>query len=202
MIKLIFFDIGGVLIDIYPNKFFEKIGRLLSLPPTKIRNCFSKKDHDLYEIGNSSSNIFYKSFNNRLPKRKKIRENEFWSSWDLILGEEKKTIEIIKKLKSEYSIWLLSNTNPKHINDKIQERYIFPSLVDGYIYSYEAGSRKPSDDIYIYAAKKVNVKPANCIFIDDLIENVIAAKKNNFNAIHYKNHNNLILELKSYNIHL
>ena len=202
MIKTIFFDIGGVLINIYPNKFFENIGVLLSLPSTEIKKYFSKKDHDLYETGKISSNRFYKLFNSRLPKKKKINEDDFWSSWDLILGEEKRTIRIIEKLKLKYPIWLLSNTNSKHLNNKTRERYNFPNIVDGYIYSYEAGFRKPNNDIYIYAAKKVNTKPVNCIFIDDLIENVYIAKKNGFNAIHYKNYDNLIFELKLFNINL
>ena len=71
MIKTVLFDIGGVLIDIYPNKFFENIGVLLSLPTDEVKKIFSKKDHDLYETGKISSNRFYKSFNSRLPKKKK-----------------------------------------------------------------------------------------------------------------------------------
>ena len=102
----------------------------------------------------------------------------------------------------KYSIWLLSNTNSKHLSNKTRERYNFLNIVDGYIYSYEAGFRKPNNDIYIYAAKKINTKPVNCIFIDDIIENVYIARENNFNAIHYKNYDNLIFELKLFNIHL
>ncbi len=57
-----------------------------------------------------------------LPQPCCLKESDFWKGWKLLLGEEKKTLSILKKLKSNYNIWLLSNTNPKHIQDEKRRR--------------------------------------------------------------------------------
>ena len=64
-------------------------------------------------------------------------------------------------------------------------KYIFPKLVDGTIYSYDVGLRKPDESIYIRACELANVNPTESVFIDDLIENIDGAKKIGINGIHF-----------------
>ena len=101
----------------------------------------------------------------------------------------------MKTLSETYSVWLLSNTNPKHIRDAIEKRYLFPQLIDGAVYSFNVGYRKPETSIYRIAADNANVLTENCIFIDDQYENVQSAIRLGFTGIHFKSYQQLGMDL-------
>jgi HAD superfamily hydrolase (TIGR01509 family) len=105
-------------------------------------------------------------------------------------------VDLLGVLSQSHSTWLLSNTNPKHIQDEVEKKYLFPSLVDGTIYSFDARCRKPDRQIYDCLLERSQTEPEECIFIDDLIENVEAARLIGIHAIHYSNYNLLSKELK------
>jgi HAD superfamily hydrolase (TIGR01509 family) len=69
-------------------------------------------------------------------------------------------------------------------------------LVDGTIYSYKVGLRKPDKEIYLKACELAEVEPKESVFIDDLSENIYGAKKIGLNGIHYKSVTTLKSELK------
>ena len=50
-IKVIFFDIGGVLLRIHPEKMIEKISAITDIPFDTVENSFPKEAHDAYERG-------------------------------------------------------------------------------------------------------------------------------------------------------
>jgi len=203
MIKTIFFDIGGVLLDIHPEKTFQYISDCIDIERSLIEKTFPWGVHDEYEKGLISNREWYVAVKESLPQPCCLKESDFWRGWSLLLGKEKETLNILKYLRSEYDIWLLSNTNPKHIQDEIENKYLFPELVDGAIYSFEVGCRKPSDIIYEIALKKANVtSPGECLFIDDLNENVQAARNLGINAIHFKSIEKLKIEMNDMGLNI
>jgi len=195
MIKTIFFDIGGVLIDINFRKTSRYLADCTDLSIKVIENAFPFQDHNKYEKGILTDYEWFISVKESLPQSCCLKESDFWKAWKILLGRETKVVDIMKKLKKKYSIWLLSNTNSKHINDEIDKKYLFPKIVDDSIYSFEVGFRKPEKEIYIRAASMANSNPEECLFIDDIFENIEAAKKVGFLGIHFKSYNQLIISL-------
>jgi putative hydrolase of the HAD superfamily len=51
----------------------------------------------------------------------------------------------------------------------------FPALFDSVVISGEVGMRKPEAGIFLHAAQTLGLAPAECVFIDDVAENVTAA---------------------------
>ena len=192
IIKTIFFDIGGVLIDINFKRTSEFLADCTDLTVEEIESSFPIKDHDNYEKGILSDRDFFLAVKDSLPQPCCLKESDFWRGWQKLLGEETEVVKVLEKLKENYSIWLLSNTNPKHINDEIEKNYLFPKLVDGAIYSFNIGHRKPQEEIYIKAAYMAKSDPIECLFIDDLYENVKSAKKIGFSSIHFKSYKDLL----------
>ena len=86
------------------------------------------------------------------------------------------------------------------IQDELDNKYVFPKLVDGAIYSYDVGLRKPDKSIYIKACELAKVNPAESVFIDDLIENIDGAKKVGIKGIHYTDIEKLNKSLKQLGI--
>lgn len=200
MINTVFFDIGGVLIDIHPNKTYEHISKCTGVNKKIIQEAFPHDVHNQYEKGLISNNDWFLNYKKSLKELSVLNEFDFWTAWKLLLGKEKKTIELIKLLKPYYSIWLLSNTNPQHIEDEIKKKYIFPTLSDGEIYSFEVGERKPKSTIYKIAIEKASTTPEKSIFIDDLIENVQGAMDFGINSFQYSSYSKLKLDLKKLNL--
>ena len=195
MIKTIVFDIGGVLLDIHPERTFQYISDSLDMNERDIANSFPSELHDEYEKGNLNNKEWFWGFRDSLPQPCCLKESDFWKAWSLLLGDEKETVKLFTDLSKKYSLWLLSNTNPKHIQDEIEKKYLFPSLVNGAIYSFDVGCRKPDKKIYDILLKKSKTKPNECVFIDDLIENVHSAQSIGIKGIHYKDEDNLIIDL-------
>ena len=195
MIKTIFFDIGGVLIDIHPERTYQYLSDSADVEVSMVKESFPWDAHDQYERGIMNNEDWFITYKESLPQPCCLKRSDFWNAWKLLLGEEKNTVNILEALNKQYSIWLLSNTNPKHIQDEIEKRYLFPSLVSGAVYSFDVGVRKPEKEIYEIAMQRANANPQECLFIDDLLENIQAAKQIGIEGIHFISSEQLKQEL-------
>ncbi len=195
MIKTIFFDIGGVLIDIHPERTYQYLSDSADVEVSMVKESFPWDAHDQYERGIMNNEDWFITYKESLPQPCCLKRSDFWNAWELLLGEEKNTVNILEALNKQYSIWLLSNTNPKHIQDEIEKRYLFPSLVNGAVYSFDVGVRKPEKEIYEIAMQRANANPQECLFIDDLLENIQAAKQIGIEGIHFISSEQLKQEL-------
>ena len=195
MIKTIFFDIGGVLIDIHPERTYQYLSDSADVEVNMVKESFPWDAHDQYERGIMNNEDWFITNKESLPQPCCLKRSDFWNAWKLLLGEEKNTVNILEALNKQYSIWLLSNTNPKHIQDEIEKRYLFPSLVNGAVYSFDVGVRKPEKEIYKIAMQRANANPQECFFIDDLLENIQAAKQIGIEGIRFISSEQLKQEL-------
>ena len=195
MIKTIFFDIGGVLIDIHPERTYQYLSDSADVEVSMVKESFPWDAHDQYERGIMNNEDWFITYKESLPQPCCLKRSDFWNAWKLLLGEEKNTVNVLEALNKQYSIWLLSNTNPKHIQDEIEKRYLFPSLVNGAVYSFDVGVRKPEKEIYEIAIQRANANPQECLFIDDLLENIQAAKQIGIEGIHFISSEQLKQEL-------
>lgn len=195
-IEVIFFDIGGVLLHIHPEKMLKHISMITSVPFEIVKNYFPEDDHDTYERGQITDSDWFKLYKNSLPINNNLTENQFWEAWSMILGDETDVIDILIRLKKSYKIWLLSNTNSRHIKNEVGNKYVFPKLVDGAIYSYDVGHRKPEQKIYQIACERAQIDPERCVFIDDLKDNISGAINAGLISIHYNNTTQLKKDLK------
>ena len=178
--KAIIFDLGAVILNInYQNTIdeFTKLG---------VKNAatfYSKKvQTDLFnqiETGMISSNKFLKALQ-RETKNAKIKQVEqAWNALLLDLPEER--LQLIKKLKNNHIIYLLSNTNAIHIN-AIKKQLgnkkwlAFCELFDKMYLSHELGLRKPDITIFEYILKEQKLKAEEVFFIDDSPQHIASAK--------------------------
>jgi len=105
---------------------------------------------------------------------------------------------LIKKLKSEYRLVLISNTTNFEIGliDRMGIRQYF----DKVLCSHDIGFLKPSEKIFSAIRNRFNVEYSECLFIDDSVKNTSSAEKLGLNVIQYINFEQLKKELTSYSI--
>jgi putative hydrolase of the HAD superfamily len=86
-------------------------------------------------------------------------------------------INLVHLLKEKgYNLYVLSNTASGMLESR-QHDYNFFELFDGILLSHEVGAVKPYAKIYNILLEKYNLKPEECLFIDDFAWNVEGAKK-------------------------
>lgn len=181
-IKNIIFDFGGVIINI-SHKRVEKAFADLGL--RNFKEMFNQATQsDLFRIFEKGE-IDANEFRNRVRKITGLTVNDavLDQTWNQIIGDyPPKRIELLQKIKNNYRLFLLSNTNIIHFNyyiPKFLKEYKFPfqSLFEETFWSFEIGLRKPDLDPYLFVINHKNLNPLETLFIDDSIQNTEAAKQ-------------------------
>ena len=210
--KVLLFDLGGVIINIDPKitiKNFKKKSNIES-------NIFESLDYRYGEKESIIKNLFYDFEKGKIDAdlfRDKIREHgkinlkndEFDNIWNMvILDFNIDLLKMILKLKSKFSLMILSNTNSIHRKhfEKLLLNYhglYFDDIFENKFYSFDMKCRKPEKKIYNMVINKSGIKASNFIFFDDMKENIDAAKLVGMNGYLVSNISDLIYYLKTIN---
>lgn len=124
---------------------------------------------------------------------------------DIILKEYKYNIplkpyagEFLKKLKkSNVKLACATSTKPQFCIPALKRLKVF-DLFDAFAYSDEVGVNKTNPDVYLLAAKRINVLPQNCTVFEDIPIGIKSAKDAGFKtcAIYDKSNANHTKYLK------
>lgn len=77
------------------------------------------------------------------------------------------------------------NNEPRELNQYRINKFKLHDLFDAFISSCEVGMRKPDPGIFLLACGIAQAKPEECIYFDDRIMLVEAAKKTGIHAYHH-----------------
>ena len=196
MIKVIVFDLGNTTVFFDYMKFCKKMSKYSPLSAGQIYKRVYNTDLETQFItGKISPQKFYKEVCRKTEAE--ISYKKFKEIFDVFTKKNYPVARTIKKLRKKYKLILLSNTNILHFNDA-RRRFNNPLLqsFDSYILSYKIRMKKPDRNIYQHTIKISKVKPSEIVFIDDLKENVVGARKLGIKGIHYTSPKKLIKELK------
>lgn len=182
MIRFIISDLGKVIIFFDNNIFFEKIANFCPFTKEEIRELTSSHFYlvESFDKGEISPEEFYGQVIDKL--KAKIDYDNFYSIYNDVFSLNPPILKIMKRLKKNYRMILLSNTDLMRfgfIKKKFPEIMIF----DEYILSFEVGFIKPHPQIYRETLRRVGAKAKECVFIDDREENIKAAAKLGINGI-------------------
>ncbi len=182
-IKNIIFDYGGVIINI---DFSLTINAFVELGFINVEDCiFKSKGYDLL-LKMEKGNISNEDFRNELRKISKIKlaDNQIDFAWNaLLLDMPIKRIKLLEKLKTNYKIFLLSNTNSIHYNKYLKNLQTdfgysdFNKLFDKAWFSFQIKMVKPDSEIYKHVLSEASIQPNETLFIDDSKINIEGAKK-------------------------
>lgn len=91
---------------------------------------------------------------------------------------------VVAALKEKgLGVYLLSNAGPDFHDYKASIPGL--ELMDGLFISCDCGYIKPEKEIYLLMLEKFNLQPQECVFFDDVSENVLAARECGINAVQY-----------------
>lgn len=192
-IRAVVFDFGGVISTFDVGLFLRRIAARTEKSAADIGALiFGSKLPVLYESGRISSAEFFARLVALCGLR--MSEEEFVRAFTEIFTPVETTHDLIRRLKGRYRLGLLSNTNEWHFRGHIETVPVFP-LFDAVTLSYEVREMKPGERIYRDALAKLGLPPEECVFIDDIEENVAAARRLSMRAIRYEGHERLLTAL-------
>ncbi len=182
MVKAILFDFWGTLVEngVYPSpvRQVKYILNLRTLPfPLYIiqfeRSFMTQKFDDLY-----------KAFEN-VCKEFKIQPNQglldnlvgMWNKNKLLAKPYPDTIPALEKLKKDYKLVLVSNTDCFSV-EAVMEKYDMKKLFDELVLSYDVGMLKTNPEMFEKALKKMKVKKGDAIMVGDSIESDMRGAEN------------------------
>ena len=190
----IIFDLGGVLLDlnmegigqacqrlgINPELFFVKTDEKNT--STVCQGISASKAITAYQVGEITSEEFLALVLSHCAEY--ITKEDVMEAWDACIGAmPKERLDMIKELRRKgYHTHLLSNTNDLHW-EEIKRRYLSEEgytcndLFDNVFVSHEMHLAKPSPEIYHQAISQIGRPAAQCLFIDDTLLNVEAARR-------------------------
>jgi epoxide hydrolase-like predicted phosphatase len=200
MIKAIIFDFGNVICYFTNEKLIKQIAKIARKTEEEIKNLIYRESNvtKRFESGEINGQQFYEELSKICGIIIPYQELKTIYSKDKFSRVEG-TRELIEKLRKNYKVSLLSNTSEWDWDYMIQvapEIETFETITK----SYEAGAMKPSEIIYQDALKKLNLKPEECVFTDDIEEYVEVAKNLGFKAIQFTTAEKLSKDLKSMGI--
>jgi len=189
-ISTIIFDLGNVLLDIELMNFHQKALEIMGINEAgklrKIEELMLR-----YELGKINTEVFINGLIRESVRP--IQARELIKAWNSILIEMPSHIPLLLlDLRQQYKIYLLSNTNPlhidwamKHLKDQFDISDFETNYLHGVFYSHLLQLRKPDPEIYRQVQSRLKISGNEILFIDDLPENVLAAQQAGWHSIRH-----------------
>jgi len=199
MIRAVIFDFGNVVCRFEPRLFVQQLLRLSKIPIGNVEEML-RRSVDIgraYETGLITSDQFFEGICGRYGLV--VDKREFVDAFVHIFTPILPTFDLIRQLKPHYMLGLLSNTNEWHFEYGIKTVEVFP-LFDAVTVSFQVGVMKPDARIYNDMLEKLRLGPEECVYIDDLRENVEAGGLIGMKTIQYTSHEQCVEELRRWDV--
>lgn len=184
--KMFYFDLGNVLLNFSRATAYRQMSEVSGVPVGKIREILEDGQLQLrYESGELNSHQCCELF---------CQQSGVQTDCDSLLeaGSDMFRLNvgvvpiILQLALARHRLGVLSNTCEAHWQHCLQKRFgILQSAFEIHVLSYEVKAMKPDEKIYAAAAEAARLLPQEIFFIDDMDENVEAARRFGFDAVQY-----------------
>jgi len=193
-IRAVFFDLGGVILRTEYQAPREHLAERLNMEyEDLVRLVFESETSRKASVGAISEEAHWEAVARRLNRPQEIEaiRAEFFAGDVLDRG----LVNFIRSLRPRWKTGVISNAWSG------MRAYItaqkFDDAFDGLVMSAEVGVAKPKAEIYLLALEQLGVSPGEAVFVDDFDENVEGARAVGMSAIHFRDPESALVELKN-----
>ena len=182
--KAVIFDMDGVIFDtekVYLDiwtEVFEKYGYKMT------------KELYVTVMGTGRKNViktFLENFGDDLPIEKMYEEKDnqlFYRIENQGISLKEGVKELFSMLKEkDYKIALATSAKKERVEKQIKDKWLKESF-DAIVCGDDVEKGKPSPDIFLKAAKEIDVEPENCFVVEDSPAGIKAAFSGGMKGIH------------------
>ena len=199
-INTVIFDLGGVLIDWNPRHLYRKIFNTEEEVTWFLENVCTGEWNDQQDAGRSFEEATEELVQKFPDHEEAIRA--WYGRWqETISGPIHETVEVLKTIKDsgKYKLYALTNWSAETFPWAL-DNFEFLHWFEGIVVSGVEKTRKPFPDFYQILFDRYNINPAQAVFIDDNVKNVIGSREVGLPVIHFQTPNQLKEELIKLNI--
>lgn len=195
MITWFLFDLGNTLIKLAYERVLESVCRSAAVSRDELVAILEEPGgyRDM-ERGAVTFREFYEFIAGRAGYRGSLHDfRAIWS--DFFDGPIPGSEDLLDRIRRKYRVAFLSNSNEVHA-ELIPRR--FSALFkkdDRFIFSHRFRVAKPDPEMFRRALEVIGALPQNVVFIDDLIENVLAARAEGIRSFQFVDAQQLKREL-------
>lgn len=178
MIKNIVFDMGNVLLAYTPQEYVKTVTQDENAAQAVLKELFGAQEWCQLDAGSITEEEAVRQVSSRIPQYADTVRKAM-DLWHSNLTPVKGMPELVKRLKDKgYGIYLLSNTSLRfyRYRDKVEMFRMF----DGFLVSAKEKLLKPDPAIFRRFCERFSVAPGECLFIDDLAQNIEGAEQVGF----------------------
>jgi 2-haloacid dehalogenase len=201
-IDTIVFDLGNVLIQWDPRHLYRKILKDEEEITWFLENICTSEWNDQQDAGRT----FEEGIAELVAKHPEWKEPivAWGTRWqETINGPIPGTVEILRNLRDskEYRLYALTNWSAETFPWAL-DNFDFLHWFEGIVVSGHEKTRKPEPKFFNILFDRHKVTPSNAVFIDDNAANIKGGNAVGLNTIHFKNPEDLKLQLTKFGVHL
>ncbi len=190
------FDLGNTVIRLAYERVLANICRNATVTRDELVEILEKGGgyRDL-ERGAVTFRDFHEFLAERAGYRGDVRELEdIWT--DFFDGPMPGIEEVLERVRKQYRIAFLSNSNEVHAELIPKKFAMLFERADRFIFSHRFKTAKPDPEMFRRAVELIGALPQHVVFVDDLIENVIAARGVGIRSFQYRDSAALLCDLE------
>jgi glucose-1-phosphatase len=196
-ISTVLFDLGNVLAYIDFSAFWRDLGFLRADEIAPFRGGYTSLTLQ-YETGYISTDDYLNGL--RIVFKNKFTIVQLEQAFSCIIQQPVEGMfDIVKRVSTKHQTALVSNTNEIHYRLSLTKFEGLKILQKHYL-SCQLHVMKPAPSFYDAIIKDQGILPSKMLFIDDIAENVKAAKSAGMQAIRFENSEQLEETLKTLGI--
>jgi glucose-1-phosphatase len=199
--KTIFLDFGNVIGFFDHSRAIRQLEVFTEIPATDLdKMLYGGQLCDDFESGRITTAQYV--FEAKRIAKIQCSDEQFLAAYTDIFWPNPVVCELIPKLAQKYRLVLASNTNEAHYNRFhpmfARELAHFQYLVT----SHEVQARKPRIEFYTRAQEFAEADPHECVFVDDLPRNIVAAEQHGWKGVLYSREDDLPKKLRAVGIQI
>jgi len=192
LIRNVVFDIGWVFVHLNHQPFLDFLAAHGADAPD-LDSVLARIALDDHECGRMDGQGLLERCAAIAPRPMSLEAAR--ASWVDMFELQPRMVELARRLRERYRVYLLSNIGDLHWTHLSRE-YQLHSIGHGVLPSFVAGVMKPHDGIYVEAERRFSLTPAETVFIDDRAENIEAARRRGWHGIVHSGYDTTIGALR------
>jgi len=196
MYSVIVFDLGNVLIPFDYSIVVNKFNQIKPGLGDKFARMFQQNYHihREFERGKITRSDFLSTMMEWTENT--VTKEQFCKIYSDVFTLNQDVIDLLPRLKKNYTLCLLSNTNEIH-EEFGYRHYKFLKNFDKLFLSHEVGAVKPDKEIYKAVESFSQIPSSEHLFMDDIPGYVEGALNCGWDAIQFTGYEDLVKELNA-----
>jgi glucose-1-phosphatase len=195
-IRGVVWDMGGVILRTEFDQPRHELARRLGYSRAGLEAVvFNSETARLATVGKMTQTEHWTHTMKTLglqPEQREEFEQAFWGGDRVDMD----LIAYIRDLRPKYRVGLLSNAWGG-MRQTLEAQYGIMDVFDSVTISAEVGCMKPEPEIYDICLHQLGATAGQTVFIDDMAENVTAARAAGWHAIQFKGREDLLIGLSA-----